>query len=153
MPWKYNSTIPVGGEEIQFSNTKIVNISGPRDMTRSGRVFALKYTPRVIPMPVHTPSPQVGASVCVPTTLVRAPNSSISKGTSGNSAEAAASKGKEVISEKEQVGNIIIAKEGQEFLNRLKEVISRFATSRVKLHQRSQSCHFCSVQKLTERIF
>ena len=77
MPWKYNATVFVGGEEIQFSNAEVVNISGPGRMIGSGRVFAPKYTPKVIPTLVIIPTlpPQAEASVCVPTTPIEAPAS------------------------------------------------------------------------------
>lgn len=96
MPWKYNATVSVYGEEIQFPNADIVNISGSGRNTRSGRVFAPKYTPKVVPTPVTipTPPPQAGASVCVPTTLVGALVSSMEKVTPDNSAEASTSRGK-----------------------------------------------------------
>lgn len=40
VPWKYDATISIGGKEIQFSDTEIINIAGTYGMTRSGRVFA-----------------------------------------------------------------------------------------------------------------
>lgn len=120
MHWKYIATITVGGEEIQFSNVEIVNIPGPRGMTCNGNVFALKYTPKVVPTPVPTPFSQAGASVCVPITLVGAPDSSISKGMFGKSIEATTLKGKEVISEKEQAKKVIIVEEGHGFLKLIK---------------------------------
>lgn len=49
-------------------------------MTRNGRVFAPKYTPKVFSVTV--PTPQAGAYVCIPTTLVGAPD--LLKGTSGS---------------------------------------------------------------------
>lgn len=73
VPWKYNATVSVGGAEIQFPKTEIVNITGPRGMTRSGHVFTPKYTPIVVPAIVH--SPQARASVCVPTSPAGAPDS------------------------------------------------------------------------------
>ena len=51
VPWNYETTAYLGGKEISFPNTKIVNIAGARGMTRSGRVFTPKYTPRVSPAP------------------------------------------------------------------------------------------------------
>lgn len=64
-------------------------------MTRSDRMFALRYTPKVVPTPtiVHIPPPQAGAFVSVPTTLVGSPDSSMTKGTYGNSIEEATSRG------------------------------------------------------------
>lgn len=55
-------------------------------MTRSSRMFAPKYIPKVIPAPVkvHTPFPQAGASVVVPIVSVETPSSFISKGTSSS---------------------------------------------------------------------
>lgn len=120
MPWKYNATISVDGEEVQVPNAEIVNISGPRGMTRNGRVFAPKYIPKVAPTPVPTPTPQAGAYVCVPTTPVGEPDSSMTKGTFGILAEVATSRGKEVINEKEQAKKIITAGEGHTFLNLIK---------------------------------
>lgn len=100
VPWKYAS-VSIGGEDIQFPNAEIVNISSPRGMTRCGHVFAPKYTPKVVQRPATFPNQQVGASVCVPTILVGAPDSSMSKGTSGNLVETTTLSGKDVISEKE----------------------------------------------------
>lgn len=86
VPWKYDATVSVGSEEVQFPNAEIVDISGLGRMTRSGRVFAPKYTPKVVrtPMTIPTPPPQEGTSVCVSTTPVMAHVSSMSKGTSSN---------------------------------------------------------------------
>lgn len=67
VPWKYNAIMLVGGEEVQVPSAEIVNISSPSGMTRSGHVFAPKYTPKVVPETVPTSS-------CVPTTPVGAPN-------------------------------------------------------------------------------
>lgn len=105
-------------------------------MTRSGRVFALKYTPKVVPMPlaILVPSPQAGASDCVPTIPVRAPISSMPKGTSSSSAKATTSRGEEVINEKDLAKIIIATTEGWEFLKLIKKVISRLSTTWVKLH-------------------
>ena len=64
----------VGGKLIQVPSAKIVNIYGPRGMTRSGRVFAPKYIPKVVLATISTL--QEGASIYVPTTLVGAPDSS-----------------------------------------------------------------------------
>lgn len=111
--WKYNATVLVVSVEIQFPKVEIVNIAGPRGMTRSGRVFAPKYTPIVVPAIV--PTLQVGASVCVPTTLAGEPESS------GKTPEATILKGMEAVSEKEQVEKVISIEEGQEFLKLIKQ--------------------------------
>lgn len=94
MPRKYNAAVSVGGEEIQVPSSKIVNISGPRGMTRSSRVLAPKYTPKMVPTTVL--SSQAWAYVCVPATPVEAPDSSTTKDTKPSNL-----KGKEVIIEKE----------------------------------------------------
>lgn len=69
-------------------------------MTRNARVFALKYTPKVIPSPVvvHTPPPQERVFVVVPTVPVE-----MSKGTNSSTTEAATSKGKEVAKKQEHL--------------------------------------------------
>lgn len=112
VPWKDDATIYVDEKEIQFSNTKIVNIAGMCGMTRSGCVFAPKYTPKVIQAPVviPTPPPQAGTSGFVPTVLVKTPSSFSS------TAEVATFKGKEVVQEQEQIEKLITVKEGQEFI-------------------------------------
>lgn len=99
VPWSYNATILVGGEEVQALNAEIVNIFGLRGMTRSGRVFAPKYTPKMVPTTVL--APHAGASICVPTTPVEIPDSSTTKDTSDNSVGTTNSKEIEVIAEKE----------------------------------------------------
>lgn len=77
MPWRYDTTSYIGGNEIQFSDAEIVNIVGMGGMPHNGRVFASKYTPReslspaVIPLKekfILVPPLQAGASVS--TTLV-----------------------------------------------------------------------------------
>lgn len=78
-------------------------------MTRSGCVLAPKYTPKVVPTTILIPTPQEGVFVYVPTTLVEAPESSMTKVSSGNSAEAITLRGKEVITEKEKAKKIITA--------------------------------------------
>lgn len=77
-------------------------------------MFAPKYTPIVVPTTI--PSPQAGASVFIPITLVETPDSLITKNTSDDSARAPNSKGDEVINEKEQAEKTIYAEEGHEFL-------------------------------------
>lgn len=42
VPWKYETTVYVGGKEIQIHDTEIVNIIGAGGMTRSGHVFSPK---------------------------------------------------------------------------------------------------------------
>lgn len=101
VPWKYDTNISLGGKQIQFSNAEIVSIAGRCGMARSGHMYAPNYSPKVIPEPlvVHTPSPQAGASVVVPTVPVDTPSSYMSKGTSSSTTEAVTSKGKEVAKE------------------------------------------------------
>ncbi|XP_050919291.1 uncharacterized protein LOC127136815 [Lathyrus oleraceus] len=55
VPWNYETTTYLGGKEIRIPDTEIVNIAGAGGMTRSGRVFAPKYTPRVSPAPTVIP--------------------------------------------------------------------------------------------------
>lgn len=99
-------------------------------MTRIGRVFAPKYTPKVASSPaivpprekiVPTPPPWAGAFV--PTTLVVTIVPS-TKGTTRKVAEVESSKGKEMVNEHEQVEGHekhIIVEEGQEFLKLIKK--------------------------------
>lgn len=47
VPWNYETITYLGGKEIRIPNTEIVIIDGAGGMTRSGRVFTPKYTPRV----------------------------------------------------------------------------------------------------------
>lgn len=72
MPWRYDTTTYVGGNEIQFSDVEIVNIDGTGGITHSGRVFSPKFTHRVCPSPtiiphkekvLHVPPPWTGESV------------------------------------------------------------------------------------------
>lgn len=102
----------VGGAEIQFPEVEIANIVGTRGTTCSGRMFALKYTPTVLPTIVN--SPQAEEFVCVPTTPYGEHDSS------SKSAEATVLKGKDVIIEKKQVEKIVFAEEGHEFLKLIK---------------------------------
>lgn len=84
-------------------------------MTRNDRVFAPKYTSKVIlaPMVVLTPPPpQSGVFMVVPNSLIER-----SKGTSSSTVEATISKGKEIVKEQEQ----FIVEEGQEFLKLIKK--------------------------------
>lgn len=73
MPWRYNVIVSVGGKEVQVPTTYVINIFGPRGMTHNVRVFALKYTPKVVRTTV--PSPQEGEFVCIPTTPIETPDS------------------------------------------------------------------------------
>lgn len=86
----------IGRKETKFSDAEVLNIAGTGGMTCSGRVFAPKYTPKVIPAPVVVPPPppQARESVVVPT-----------------------SKGKEVAKEQKH----LTAEEGQEFLKLVKK--------------------------------
>ena len=77
----------MGGKEIQFSDAKFVNIVGTGGMTRSGRVFPPKYTPRVSPSPTIVPHnekvlpvPLPHARAFVPTTPIFEDYSSYDKG-------------------------------------------------------------------------
>lgn len=105
-------------KEVQVPSTEVVNKSGSRGMTRSGRVFAPKYTPKDVPTTI--PSPRAGASVCITSTLVETPDSPTTKDTFDNFAGAANSKRKDVVGEKEQTEKSIYAEEGREFLKLIK---------------------------------
>lgn len=87
-------------------------------MTRSGSVFAPKYTPTVVPTTV--PSLQALETICIPITSVQTPDSSTTKDTFDNSTRALNSKGNKVIGGKEQTEKTISAEEGQEFLKLIK---------------------------------
>ncbi|XP_050876611.1 uncharacterized protein LOC127080324 [Lathyrus oleraceus] len=111
VPWNYETTTYLGGKEICIPDTKIVDITGTGGMTRSGRVFAPKYTHRVSPAPTVispkekvTPmsTPQSGETVLVTPTMTIAPV--LTKIIDNNKAvEAEASKGKGPMVEKEQL--------------------------------------------------
>ncbi|XP_050878763.1 uncharacterized protein LOC127082571 [Lathyrus oleraceus] len=82
VPWNYETTTYLGGKEIRIPDTEIVNIAGAGGMTRSGRVFAPKYTPRVSPAPTvislkekatPTLTPQEGATVPAAQTMTTTP--------------------------------------------------------------------------------
>lgn len=131
VPWNYETTTYVGGKEICIPDTEIVNIAGTGGMTRSGRVFAPKYThrlsqtPTVIPPKekfIPTPTPQAGATVLVTLNVTTA--SVLTKVIDNRVAESKISKGKGSLVEKEQVEEhkkIITFKEGQEFLKLIKK--------------------------------
>lgn len=69
-------------------------------MTRNGRVFALKYTSKVIPTLVVVPTlPPAGVSVVLSNIPVERPSSIMSKANSSTKTEATTSKGKEVVKE------------------------------------------------------
>ena len=100
----------VGGKEIHFSDAEIVNIAGMGGMTRSDRIFFLKYThrvstsPTVIPHKVKVlpvPPPQAGASV--PTTPVVTTIPAMTKVIPDKVAESETSKGKGLMNEEEQI--------------------------------------------------
>lgn len=133
VPWKYNATVSVGGEEIQVLSVKIFNIASPRGITRSGCLFAPKYIPKVVRATI--PAPQAGASVCVPTIPARVSDVSISKSTYGNVAERTTLKGKEVVNEKEHAEKIIYVEEGVEFLKLIKQSDLKIVDQLGKLHR------------------
>lgn len=77
VPWRYEMTAYVGGKEIQFPGVEIVKITGMGGMTRSGRVFAQKYTSMVSPSPTNFPrkekvfpTPPLQAGAFIPATLI-----------------------------------------------------------------------------------
>lgn len=111
------------GKEIQFFDMEIVNVAGTGGMTRSGRVFAPKYTPKVIQalVVVPTPPPQAEASVFGTTVLVETPSSFMSKDTSNSTVEATTSKDKKVVKEQEQIEKLITVEEGHKFLKLIKK--------------------------------
>ncbi|XP_050909780.1 uncharacterized protein LOC127123622 [Lathyrus oleraceus] len=131
VPWNYETTAYLGGKEIRIPDTKIVNIDGTGGMTRSGRVFAPKYTPRVSPSPtvippkenvIPTPTPQAGATIPVTPnmTIVLVPMNIIAN----KAVESKVSKGKGPMVENEQVEDhkkSITFEESQEFLKLIKK--------------------------------
>ncbi|XP_050876821.1 uncharacterized protein LOC127080547 [Lathyrus oleraceus] len=132
VPWNHETTEYLGGKEICIPDTEIVNITGAGGMTRSVRVFAPKYTPRVSPAPIvispkekvtPTPTPQAGATVLATPTMTTAPV--LTKVIDNNKVvEAEASKGKEPMIEKEQFedhNKSITFEESQEFLKLIKK--------------------------------
>lgn len=132
MPWNYTTTVYLDGKEILILDTEIVNIAGAGGMTRSGRMFAPKYTPRVSPSPtvippkekvIPTPTPKAGATVpATPNmTTVLVPANVINH----KAAESEVSKGKMTMVENEQVGDhkkSITFEESQEFLKLIKKI-------------------------------
>ena len=100
-------------------------------MTRSGRVFAPKYTPRVSPSPIvippkdkfiPTPNPRGGAIVRATPSVTSAPVQR--KVNYNKAAESETSKGKGPMVEKEQVEDqkkSITFEERQEFLKLIKK--------------------------------
>ncbi|XP_050919835.1 uncharacterized protein LOC127137414 [Lathyrus oleraceus] len=132
VPWNYETTTYLGGKEICIPDTEIVNIAGAGGMTRSGRVFAPKYTPRVSPAPTivspkematPTPTPQAGTTVFATPTMANAPV--LMKVIDNDKVpEAEASKGKGSMVEKEQSNDhkkSITFEESQEFLKLIKK--------------------------------
>ncbi|XP_050889924.1 uncharacterized protein LOC127095252 [Lathyrus oleraceus] len=127
VPWSYETTAYLGGKEICIPDTEIVNITGAGGMTRSGRVFAPKYTPRVCPTPTvvspkekatPTPTPQAGTTVLATPTVTTAPVLTRVIDNDKDE-EAKVSKGKWSMVEKEQSGDhkkSITFEESQEFL-------------------------------------
>ncbi|XP_050889420.1 uncharacterized protein LOC127094658 [Lathyrus oleraceus] len=127
-----SSTTYLGGKEIRIPNTEIVNIAGAEGMTRSGRVFAPKYTPWVSPAPTivspkekatPTPTPQAGANVPATPTVTTAPV--LTRVIDNDKAvEAEVSKGKGPMVEKEQFDDhkkSITFEESQEFLKLIRK--------------------------------
>ena len=94
-----------------------------------------------------------GAFVCVPITPTRAPDVSVSKGTSSNSAKAAILKNEEGIIEKEQAENIIHVKEGQELLKFIKQSDFKIADQLGQTPSKISILTLLLGQKLIERIF
>ncbi|XP_050915718.1 uncharacterized protein LOC127130797 [Lathyrus oleraceus] len=131
VPWNYETTKYLGGKEIRIPDTEIVNIVGAGGMTRSGRVFAPKYTPRVSPAPivilpkekvVPTPTPQEVAIVPATPNMTTTPVPT--KVIDNKAVESETSKGKEPMVEKEQVEDHkkgITFEESQEFLKLIKK--------------------------------
>ncbi|XP_050889350.1 uncharacterized protein LOC127094573 [Lathyrus oleraceus] len=131
IPWNYVTTAYLGRKEFRIPNTEIVNIAGAGGMTRSGRVFSPKYTPRVSPSPtitppkekvICTPTPQAGATVpATPImTTVPVPTNVIDN----KVAESEVSKAKGLMVENEQVEDhkkSITFEESQEFLKLIKK--------------------------------
>ncbi|XP_050916578.1 uncharacterized protein LOC127131705 [Lathyrus oleraceus] len=131
VPWNYETTTYLGGKEIRIPDIEIINIVGAGGMTRSGRVFAPKYTPRVSPSPtviphkekvIPTPTPQARATVpATPNmTIVLVPTNVIDN----KSAESEVSKGKGPMVENEKVEDhkkSITFEESQEFLKLIKK--------------------------------
>ncbi|XP_050889356.1 uncharacterized protein LOC127094579 [Lathyrus oleraceus] len=127
VPWNYKTTTYFGGKEICIPDTKIVNIAGAGGITRSGRVFAPKYTPRVSPAPTvvspkekATPTPTSQAKTTVPATLTVATTPVVTRVIDNYKAVGAeVSKGKGTMFEKEQSDDhkkSITFEESQEFL-------------------------------------
>ncbi|XP_050889569.1 uncharacterized protein LOC127094840 [Lathyrus oleraceus] len=104
VPWNYETTTYLGGNEIRIPDTEIVNIAGTGGMTRSGHVFASKYTPRVSPAPTVIPPKE--------------------KVIENKATKSETSKGKAPMVEKEQVEDYkksITFEESQEFLKLIKK--------------------------------
>ncbi|XP_050909269.1 uncharacterized protein LOC127123047 [Lathyrus oleraceus] len=131
VPWNYKTTTYLGGKEIRIPNTEIVNITGTGGMTRSGRVFSPKYTPRVSPSPtfilpkekvIPTPTPQTKETLpATPnmTTVPRPTNIIANK-----AAKSKVSRSKRPMIENEQVKGhkkSITFEESQEFLKLIKK--------------------------------
>ncbi|XP_050909151.1 uncharacterized protein LOC127122922 [Lathyrus oleraceus] len=110
VPWNYDTTTYLGGKEICIPDTEIVNIVGAGGMTRSGHVFAPKYTPRVSLAPTvvspkekatPTPTPQAKTIVIATPTVTTTPVlTRVIENDKATKAEA--SKGKRPMIEREQ---------------------------------------------------
>ncbi|XP_050890746.1 uncharacterized protein LOC127096182 [Lathyrus oleraceus] len=122
VPWNYETIMYLGGREIRTSDTGIVNIAGTGAMTRRGRVFAPKYTPRVSPAPTVIPPKE--KVIPAPTPIVTTAQVLTKVIDNNKTAEAEASKGKESMVEKEQSEDhkkSITFEESQEFLKLIKK--------------------------------
>ncbi|XP_050876141.1 uncharacterized protein LOC127079815 [Lathyrus oleraceus] len=131
VPWRYETNAYVDGKEIQIPDTDIVNITWTGGMSRSGYVFAPKYTPRVSPSPTIVPpkekvfpppSSQAGASA--PATPIMTIVPAVIKVIPDKAVESKTSKGKRLMIEDEQVEGRkkgISVEEGQKFLKLIKK--------------------------------
>lgn len=131
MPWRYDTTAYVGGKEVQFVDTGIINIARIGDMTRIRCVFSLKYTHRVSPSPTvvppkekfpYVPPPHAGASD--PATQIMTTIPTVTKVIADKVVESEPSKGKGLVNEDKQVEGYkkgISVEEGQEFLKLIKK--------------------------------
>lgn len=136
VPLRYDSTAYIGGKSIQFSKAQIVNIARIGGMTRSGRVFDPKFTPKIASPIITThkeeimstnPSPQketssliLSTSIHVTTVVTNAPR--VKK--HGTSRLTEVTKGKEIMDAQAQLEGHkknVSSEEGQEFLKLTKK--------------------------------
>ncbi|XP_050899608.1 uncharacterized protein LOC127106344 [Lathyrus oleraceus] len=132
VPWNYKTTMYLGGKKIRIPDTKIVNIAGAGGMTRSGRVFAPKFTPRVSPAPTVVSPKEKATPMLTPqakTTVLATPTVTTALVLTrvidnDKVAEAEVSKGKGLMVEKEQSDDhkkSITFEESQEFLKLIRK--------------------------------